>query len=55
MLLASWPCFCFKVVGLTICLADWLCFYFKAVDLTIGLAIDKTVLIALEIAVGLLK
>ena len=36
-------------------LASWPCFYFIAVDLTVGLAIDKVVSMALEIAVGLTK
>ena len=62
MLLAGWPCFCFRAIELTVGLtAGQPCFYFGVVSLTIGLvaglmvglAINGVVSIASEIAVGL--
>ena len=55
MLLTDWPCFCFRVL----LAVGWFYFYLKAVGLVVGLIVSLTigdiVLMAVKIAVGLLK
>ena len=59
LLVADWPCFYFGAIELIVCLASWPRFYFRAISLIIGLIIDlainNAVLMALKIAIDLLK